>query len=184
MLAHQASLWQEDRATSVQLLDRTTCGSILIAHQQLGSLGEIIQYDNRIRSERSRLGRFQKVPQGNWKGGPPPFGHRLANRRLELDPFESEWVKRMYDWYCQGQSVKSIEAKLNQAGVLTRRGNKHWSLGSIQLILKNPVYVGYFDYCDKMVGETVRIPTPPIIDAHLFQIAQDKKRLVKDGKIT
>jgi DNA invertase Pin-like site-specific DNA recombinase len=150
----------------------------------LGILSEISQYDNRIRSERSRLGRFQKVQQGNWKGGPPPFGYRLANRRLEIDPFESEWVKRIYDWYCQGQSVKSIQAKLNQAGVLTRRGNKHWSLGSIQLILKNPVYVGYFDYCDKMVGETVRIPTPPIIDAHLFQIAQDKRRLIKDGKIT
>ena len=36
----------------------------------LGILSEISQYDNRIRAERSRLGRFQKVQQGNWKGGP------------------------------------------------------------------------------------------------------------------
>jgi DNA invertase Pin-like site-specific DNA recombinase len=150
----------------------------------LGILSEISQYDNRIRSERSRLGRFHKIQQGNWKGGPPPFGYRLVNRRLEIDPFESQWIKRMYDWYCQGQSMKSIQAKLNQEGVLTRRSNKSWSLGSILLILKNPVYVGYFDYCDKMVGETVRIPTPPIIDAHLFQIAQDKRKQSKEAKIT
>lgn len=60
--------------------------------------------------------------------------------------------------------------------MLTRRGNPQWSLGSIQLILRNPVYVGYFDYTDKMVGETVRIQTPPIIDAQCFQNAQDRRK--------
>ena len=149
----------------------------------LGILSEISQYDNRIRSERSRLGKFHKIQQGNWKGGPPPFGYRLTNRQLEIDPFESEWVKRMFDWYCHGVSVKEIQSRLSRQGVMTRRGNTQWSLGSIQLILRNPVYSGYYDYCDKMVGETVRIPAPQIIDAHLFQIAQDKRRLVRERKL-
>lgn len=149
----------------------------------LGILSEISQYDNRIRSERSRLGKFHKIQQGNWKGGPPPFGYRLTNRQLEIDPFESEWVKSMFGWYCQGIAVKEIQSRLSRQGVMTRRGNAQWSLGSIQLILKNPVYSGYYDYCDKMVGETVRIPAPQIIDAHLFQIAQDKRRLVRERKL-
>jgi DNA invertase Pin-like site-specific DNA recombinase len=149
----------------------------------LGILSEISQYDNRIRSERSRLGKFHKIQQGNWKGGPPPFGYRLTNRQLEIDPFESEWVKSMFGWYCQGIAVKEIQSRLSRQGVMTRRGNTQWSLGSIQLILKNPVYSGYYDYCDKMVGETVRIPAPQIIDAHLFQIAQDKRRLVRERKL-
>ncbi|MDN3987395.1 recombinase family protein [Zwartia vadi] len=149
----------------------------------LGILSEISQYDNRIRSERSRLGKFHKIQQGNWKGGPPPFGYRLTNRQLEIDPFESEWVKSMFGWYCQGISVKEIQTRLSRQGVMTRRGNTQWSLGSIQLILRNPVYSGYYDYCDKMVGETVRIPAPQIIDAHLFQIAQDKRRLVRERKL-
>ena len=34
----------------------------------LGILSEISQYDNRIRAERSRVGRYQKVQVGNWKG--------------------------------------------------------------------------------------------------------------------
>ena len=142
----------------------------------LGILSEISQYDNRIRAERSRLGRFQKVQQGNWKGGPPAFGYRLEQKRLEIDPFESEWIVKIYDWYCCGVSVKNIQSNLTHHGVLTRRGNPQWSLGSIQFILRNPVYVGYFDYTDKMLGETVRIQTTPIVDAQVFQIAQDRRK--------
>jgi DNA invertase Pin-like site-specific DNA recombinase len=148
----------------------------------LGILSEISQYDNRIRAERSRLGRFHKVQQGNWKGGPPPFGYHLTSRRLEIDPFESEWVEKIYDWYCHGVPVKEIQSRLSRQGVMTRRGNVQWSLGSIQLILRNPVYAGYFDYTDKMLGETVRIQTPAIITPHLFQIAQDKRKATRQHK--
>jgi DNA invertase Pin-like site-specific DNA recombinase len=148
----------------------------------LGILSEISQYDNRIRSERSRMGKFQKIQQGNWKGGPPPFGYRLENKQLMIDDFESEWIQKMYDWYCHGVAVKEIQYRLSRHGVMTRRGNQQWSLGSIQLILRNPVYAGYFDYTDKMLGETVRIQTPPIIDSHLFQIAQDKRHATREHK--
>lgn len=141
----------------------------------LGILSEISQYDNRIRAERSRLGRFHKVQLGNWKGGPPPFGYKLVDRRLEVDTFESQWIQRIYDWYCNGVPIKQIQERLARNGVNTRRGNAQWSLGSIQLILRNPVYVGYFDYTDKMVGQTVRITTPALIGATVFQAAQDRR---------
>ena len=142
----------------------------------LGILSEISQYDNRIRAERSRVGRYQKIQVGNWKGGPPPFGFCLSNKKLEIDPFESEWIRNIYDWYCSGISIKQIQKKLSENGVVTRRGNKQWSTGSIQLILKNPVYVGYFDYTDKLVGETVRIQTPVIIDSQIFDVAQNRRK--------
>jgi len=141
----------------------------------LGILSEISQYDNRIRAERSRLGRFHKVQLGNWKGGPPPFGYKLVDRRLEVDTFESGWIQKIYDWYCNAVPIKQIQERLARNGVNTRRGNAKWSLGSIQLILRNPVYVGYFDYSDKMVGQTVRITTPALIDATVFQAAQDRR---------
>jgi len=142
----------------------------------LGILSEISQYDNRIRAERSRLGRFHKVQQGSWKGGAPPFGYRLLNRRLEVDPFESEWIRKIYEWYCHNVPIKEIQSRLSMQGVMTRRGNTQWSLGSIQMILRNPVYVGHFEYTDKMLGETVRISTPPILEPYLFQIAQEKRK--------
>jgi hypothetical protein len=141
----------------------------------LGILSEISQYDNRIRAERSRLGRFHKVQQGNWKGGSPPFGYLLKDRQLNIDPFESTWIKKIYDWYLHGMTVKNIQLKLSHEGVMTRRSNAQWSLGSIQKILRNPVYIGYFDYTDQMLGETVRIKTPAIVDPVVFQAVQDKR---------
>lgn len=66
--------------------------------------------------------------------------------------------------------------------MVTRRGNVQWSLGSIQLILRNPVYSGYFDYTDKMLGETVRIQTPIIIDPEKFDIAQNKRKATREHK--
>lgn len=128
------------------------------------------------------MGKFQKIQQGNWKGGPPPFGYRLETKQLMIDDFESEWIQKMFDWYCHGVAVKEIQYRLSRHGVMTRRGNQQWSLGSIQLILRNPVYAGYFDYTDKMLGETVRIQTPPIIDSHLFQLAQDKRHATREHK--
>lgn len=98
------------------------------------------------------------------------------------NPFESEWIQKIYDWYCHGVAVKEIQSRLSRQGVMTRRGNAQWSLGSIQLILRNPVYAGHFDYTDKMIGETVRIQTPAIIDPHLFQIAQDKRKATREHK--
>jgi hypothetical protein len=89
----------------------------------------------------------------------------------------------MYAWYVQGLSIKEIQGRLSRNGVMTRRGNHLWSLGSIQLILRNPVYVGYFDYTDKMVGETVRITTPALIDATTYQSAQDRRKGSRNRRV-
>ena len=121
----------------------------------LGILSEISQYDNKIRSERSRQGRFQKIQMGNWRGGPPPFGYINLNKKLEINEEESHWVKKMFEWYNKGIPVIEIKSRLDSAGVLTRRQSGLWSLPSIRLILRNTVYVGHYNYTDKMIGETV-----------------------------
>jgi DNA invertase Pin-like site-specific DNA recombinase len=144
----------------------------------LGILSEISQYDNRIRSERSRLGRFQKIQQGSWKGGPPPFGYRIENKKLIVDQFESEWVKKIFDWYTSGVPVNDIRKRLSTNGVMTRRGNAQWSCGSIHNILYNPVYVGSYDYTDRMIGETVKVSTVPIIDSVVYELAQKRRGAV------
>lgn len=138
----------------------------------LGILSEISQYDNRIRAERSRLGRFQKVQQGNWKGGPAPFGYFVQNKQLQIDPFESEWIKTIFNLYCDGKSVKEIQKTLISNGVMTRRGNSNWSIGTIQTIIRNPLYSGFYNYTDKLIGETVQVKTPAIIDPDLYKLSE------------
>ena len=41
----------------------------------VGLLSEISQYDNKLRMERFRLGRINRVKNGFWYGGPTPFGY-------------------------------------------------------------------------------------------------------------
>jgi DNA invertase Pin-like site-specific DNA recombinase len=138
----------------------------------LGIMSEISQYDNKIRTERSRQGRFLKIQQGSWRGGPPPFGYRIEEKQLVVDEYESKWIRTMFEMYAQRQSTNQIRQKLNTNGVVTRRGRSNWSLGSIQKILGNTVYIGHYHYTDKSMGETVRVPTPVIIDVVTFDSAQ------------
>lgn len=43
----------------------------------LGVLSEISQYDNKMRTERSRLGKMEKVKSNYYRGGDPPFGYKI-----------------------------------------------------------------------------------------------------------
>jgi DNA invertase Pin-like site-specific DNA recombinase len=98
----------------------------------LGIMSEFSTYDNAIRSERSLLGKNERVKQGFWLGGPPPFGYRLESKKLVEEPKESKWVKFIYESYKDKWTTRAIRQELMRNGVLTRRGNVAWSLGSIE----------------------------------------------------
>jgi len=140
----------------------------------MGLLSEISQYDNTVRSERSRRGKLHKVQQGFFQGGPTPFGYKNEKKRLVVDLDESQWIKRMYKMYSEGKSVHEIRGELNENGVITRRGNPFWSLGSINKILRNSTYVGWYNYTDKKSEETVRVEIPPIIDQIIWDLVQSR----------
>lgn len=41
----------------------------------IGVLSEFSQYDNQLRTERLRAGKFSRVQEGYWHGGAPPYGY-------------------------------------------------------------------------------------------------------------
>ena len=43
----------------------------------LGILSEVSQYDNKVRTERSRIGKLEKVKNNYFRGGDPPFVYVL-----------------------------------------------------------------------------------------------------------
>jgi len=136
----------------------------------LGIMSEISQYDNKLRTERFRLGRIHRIKQGFWKGGPPPYGYKLKDGLLEIDKEESSWVKKILEWYLEGDSVLIIKDKLLQNGVVTRRGNPIWSVGSIQNVLTEiPHYQGFWNYHDKKSGDDIRVDCPTSIPLELIQ---------------
>lgn len=135
----------------------------------------ISEYDNSIRTERLRRGKLQKVRNGGWKGGPPPFGYQIKEGKLVPHNSEKRWVKKIYEEYSNGKSIYEIKKLLMKNGVLSRRGNLIWSDQSIRKILENTHYEGYHIYTDHKLEETVRSECPKILSSSL--VKKVRKRL-------
>lgn len=141
----------------------------------LGILKEISHYDNQLRSERFRLGKLNRVRQGGWMGGAPPYGYRVDDGKLVPDEQESKWVRYIYEWYLQGDSIDLIRTRLLQNGVFTRRGNAVWSHGAIHKILTNTHFAGFYNFTDKKTGETMRVDCPTLISPLLVSRVREMR---------
>jgi DNA invertase Pin-like site-specific DNA recombinase len=155
-------------------------------------LTSITTYDNKLRLKRSINGKIQSLKNGQtFVGGTIPVGFEVdENKRLQVHPVESEIVKEIYRRYKDGESTMDIKVWLNSTTLKPRRSIV-WNLGSIQKILKNPLYIGkqvfefkkkYPNSIDKNgkstkreeVFERVEITVPPIIDSKTFEKVQKK----------
>lgn len=134
----------------------------------LGIMSEFSAYDNQIRAERSRLGKLNRVQQGFWHGGPPPYGYKIENKKLVVEETEAKWVKFIFELYNEGESIDFIKGELLKNSALTRRGNIVWSLGSIEKLLSNTHYSGYYTYKDKKEDHSIHVDCPPIVPSQLY----------------
>ena len=139
-----------------------------------GIMSEVSKYDNSIRSERLRRGRISSVKVGGWKGGPPPFGYQLVDKKLVPNQKEMFWVKRIYEMYSVGQTTYEIKKELMKNGVLSRRNNLIWSSESINRILQNTHFEGYYYYTDKKLDETVKVNCPKTLPSSLIKKVRDR----------
>lgn len=138
-------------------------------------LDAVAEFDNATRAERSRLGKLQRVRSGFWHGGPPPFGYKLNNRKLEINPAEAKWVRRIFKELLKGRSTPQIKTLLDSNAVQARRGGL-WSIGSIQAMLKNTHYAGHYIYEDKKTGQKVKVECPSIVDALTWNAVQNIRK--------
>ncbi|MDC1068693.1 recombinase family protein, partial [Candidatus Kapabacteria bacterium] len=150
----------------------------------LGILSEISQYDNSLRSQRSRLGKLEKVKQNYWRGGLPTFGYTLESdgtaNKLVKHPVESKWVNHIFTQYVNGVSLVDVKQELESNNIPTRRGNPNWSLGSLQTIIRNKNYIGIDTYTDGKTGEKITNVIPALISIELYE----KATQVRSGKLS
>ena len=126
-------------------------------------LGLFAQYDNQLRTQRLKTGKFIKAKQGFWMLGTLPFGYRMGkNKKLAIDKEQSVWVRKMYEWYDQGTSIPQIKRNLD-GNVETNRGKVIWTGETIRKILKNTHHKGFYTYLG------VKIPCPPIVERDLWE---------------
>lgn len=152
----------------------------------IGIMSEISQYDNKLRTERFRLGKLSRVRNGGWFGGPPPFGYEIQDSKLIVNEYESKWVKEIIDMYIDKVSVDDIRTHLMKNGVMTRRNNPIWSHGSIRKLLSNTHFSGTYTFTDKKSGETNTLYCDSIITPQTYKkLKQEiKKREYKGSGST
>ena len=100
--------------------------------------------------------------------GRPPYGYRTSNRRLDVNEVEATVVREIFRACLEeGEGVRRIARRLNDAGFRTRRGGP-WSTVSVRDILRNPVYVGTY----RRLGVLVPRAHEPIVDRQRFDGVQ------------
>ncbi len=147
----------------------------------VGLLSEISSYDNKIRMERFRLGRINRVKNGFWYGGPTPFGYMNKDKRLVPNEYESKWVNFIFKSFNSGMSVNNIRKELFKNGVKSRRGNINWSNGSIERLFQNTHYKGFYHMKDSKSGEVIKVECQSIVPYKLINEVT-KKRLERSYK--
>src|SRR6185295_8319813 len=63
--------------------------------------------------------------------GRAPYGYRVADRDLRIQPDEAEVVRDIFERCLAGAGVRVIARALNEAGLRTRRGGA-WSMVSVR----------------------------------------------------
>jgi len=135
------------------------------------------QFDREQRREVSISGRkhMSRVhgDTGVFMGGTINYGYKNVNKRWEIDVEGCKYVKKIFQMYEQGISIKKIKVFLDSEGVKPRR-SKTWNLHTILTMLKNRVYVGEYIWKDKESEEEFKIVLPQIISHSLFNRVQKK----------
>jgi DNA invertase Pin-like site-specific DNA recombinase len=131
-------------------------------------LDAVGQFDNAQRAERTRLGKLARVRQGYWQGGPPPYGFEIKDRKLEINDEEAKWVRLIFERYASQVPTLDIKIELDRNGVEPRRKRGTWTMGSLNALMRNTHYIGYYDFKDGKSEEEIRVECPRILSSDLW----------------
>lgn len=134
----------------------------------------INQFFVRVQRKKSMIGKVSHFQKGGWRGGTYPFGYIGSKidgiKKLVIEPNESEWIRKMFEWYNNGITINEIRKRLDKNGIKPRRG-KFWNTGTILLMLKNDLYLG----TDEMI-DNISKPFNPVI----LQSKEENLRIIDD----
>ena len=121
-------------------------------------------------SEESRKGMLEKAEQGDYPSR-APLGYKndTTTHRIEVDHEKAELVRKLFEWYATGNySLKTLSEKVYEEGLGYIKSGARFSPGTMEKILKNPLYYGYF----RWNGILYEGNHTPIISKELFDKVQ------------
>lgn len=95
---------------------------------------------------RTGKGRESKAKIGGYSGGRAPYGYRVLNGQLVINPDEEPIVRMVFDGLDAGKTLWAIADSINDAGFSTRNGGKFRESNVRSIRDNKPVYQGYYKY--------------------------------------
>ncbi len=164
----------------------------------LNVLLSFAQFEREVTAERIRDKLAQSKAKGLWMGGYIPLGYTPNGRTLDIVPEEADTIRRMFTLYDELECLRLVEVAAADEGLRTKartandpkmRGDKPFSRGRIQNLLRNPLYIGKIRH-KQAIHEGQHAA---IIDVDLFTRVQAKldaasrrsanRKAAKPGKI-
>ncbi|MCI5521505.1 MAG: recombinase family protein [Tenericutes bacterium] len=110
-------------------------------------IGIFAEFERENLAERVTFGYEQKTREGNYTNCNGVFGYDyiVGKGKLKINKNEAGYVRKIYNWYLEGESMLKIAKKLKDLNVPTKRGG-HWNQSTIYSILTNPLYIGNVRY--------------------------------------
>ncbi len=139
----------------------------------------------------------ENARRGFMNGSRAPFGYRAIEievmgakgkkkKKIDIDPVESEIVKKIFHLYLFGNEyghmgAKEIATYLNDKNIRLR--TKKWNRSRVHEVLSNKAYIGeyYFNKRNNKTGELkpsdewIKVEIPAIIEASTFEDARIRR---------
>jgi hypothetical protein len=155
--------------SATEPIDDTSTGKLME-----GVLAAFAQFDNDVRSDRTRAGMKAALELGRWVflapvsylNVPRSMGKSLIN-----DPERAPLVRRAFEEYATGQYTKEQLLKRARAWGLTNRRDKPLTSQAIGVLLRNQLYAGIVDVPEYGV-RCERGDFEPLVSGELFYRVQ------------
>ena len=113
---------------------------------RLTIMATLAQDESRKTSIRVKCGQQTSMDNGVFYGNGNILGYNKVDKKMVINPDQAKTVRMIYDLYLNGDGIRSIKFKLEQAGRLTSTGKTNWHEGNISKILQNSFYCGIITY--------------------------------------
>lgn len=127
----------------------------------------LAEYYVRNLSAESKKGHIERAAQGLHNGS-VPYGYKLENDKMVINPEQAEIVKLIFDLYVnKGYGSTKIALFLNNNNIPSAVSGQ-WAHYTVSRILKNVKYIGKIYYAGNVYDGIHQ----PIIDNETFELAQ------------
>ena len=168
---------KENIDTAIMSSEMITAVMASLAQKESESIGSNMRWSYQKRME-----------SGEFNTCKAPYGFRLINGELTVEPTEAAIICRIFDRYLSGQNRAEIARELQRENIPMRADVSAWKASTINYILKNERYAGNTLLATRIAADSfphrmiynhgqrpkyyVEGSNPPIVSPEVFEKAQ------------